>query len=281
MNINTTLLIIAALVPAVWLCVYVFRKDRVEKEPIGLLLQLFALGALVSFAAAYLEDFVLDIIDAAFKSHTHTMADGTVVMTKKVFYVYNFIKYFFGVALVEEAVKWLMLVQTTKTNDEFDSLFDGIIYAVFVSLGFAAIENVFYVTQYGWGNALARAVLSVPGHMFFGVMMGYHYSFWHITDKAKLMEQTLEAQDRIVPRAPFSSARSIALSLIVPIAAHGIYDYCCTLGTMWATVLFYAFVAFMYAHCFGKIKKMSDYDIYTSDYAEILIERKYPELSNK
>ncbi len=275
------LLIIAALVPAVWLCVYVFRKDRVEKEPIGLLLQLFALGALVSFAAAYLEGFVLDIIDAVFSSRTLTMADGTVVMSKKVFYTYNFVKYFIGVALIEEAVKWLILVQTTKQHEEFDSLFDGIIYAVFVSLGFAAIENVFYVTQYGWGNALARAVLSVPGHMFFGVMMGYHYSFWHITDKAKLMEQALQAQESIVPTAPFSSAKSIALSLLVPIAAHGIYDYCCTLGTIWATVFFYAFVAFMYVHCFGKIKKMSDYDIYTSDYAEILIERKYPELTNK
>ena len=175
MTVNTILLVIAGLVPAVVLCFYVFSKDKVEKEPLPLLLKLLLLGAISCLPAAYLETAIISVIDGIFKNLT---------MTPILDRIYKAVYYFIGVALVEEGLKWLILYYVTKNNKEFNCIFDGMIYAIFVSLGFAAFENVLYVMEYGWINAVMRAILSVPGHMFFAVMMGWYYSLWHITELA-------------------------------------------------------------------------------------------------
>ena len=70
-------------------------------------------------------------------------------------------------------------------------------HAVFVSLGFAAFENILYVLQYGFSNALMRAVASVPGHTFFGIMLGYYYSFSHIAGKTAETEEYPKSIDAI------------------------------------------------------------------------------------
>ena len=182
-DLNTVLLIIAALLPAIILSIYIYKKDRVEKEPLTLLLKLFLFGALVCFPAAYIEEFVIGIIDGIF---------GEIYEGDSIFYIYNFIYYFIGIALVEEGVKLLVLKYIVQDNNNFDCFFDGVIYAVFVSLGFAALENIFYVLQYGFSNAILRGILSVPGHMFFGVMMGYYYSRWMVYKKANAILKKLK-----------------------------------------------------------------------------------------
>jgi len=279
MGLQEFLLVAAALLPAIVLCIYTFKKDRVEKEPIGLLLRLFLFGALSVFPAALIESGVIDGIDAMFRQSFITMPDGSVEMNTGTFYVYNFIKYFIGVALVEEGVKFCVLVWVTKKTKEFNSLFDGLIYAIFVSLGFAALENVFYVLDYGWINAIQRAILSVPGHMFFSVLMGYYYSEWHITQKAKAMEQQLKQDGYIKKSAPeFSVARSRVLCFLMPILAHGFYDYCCTLGDTWSMSMFYIFIAFLYWYCFKKIRLMSRADTRDTSFAKVMVMRKYPSL---
>ncbi len=263
MDINTWLLVAAALLPAIVLCVYIFKKDRVEKEPIGLLLKLFAFGAFACYPAAEIEGIVIGLIDET--------------CFNLPFGVYNFIKYLIGVALVEEGLKWIILKWFTRRNTEFNSLFDGVIYAVFVSLGFAALENVFYVLEYGFSNAVMRAFLSVPGHMFFAVMMGYHYSLWHMTEKAGMLEKQLlenvSARDGV---RVFSTKKNAACSLIMPVLAHGIYNHCCTMGTLLSIVVFYLFVIFMYVSCFTKIRKMSKADMSDVSFAKKMLIRKYP-----
>ena len=76
------------------------------------------------------------------------------------------------VGLIEEGSKFFFLYRFTWKDKAFNYRFDGIVYAVFVSLGFAALENVFYVFNYGTGVALQRALLTIPGHMSFAVYMG-------------------------------------------------------------------------------------------------------------
>ena len=120
-------------------------------------------------------------------------------------YLYVAVDMFIGVALVEEGFKWLTLVFFTKKSKEFNCLFDGMIYAIFVSLGFAALENILYVLNNGWVNAATRAILSVPGHMFFAVMMGYYYSRWNIFAKAREGEEWLAANGYIRIRNGASS----------------------------------------------------------------------------
>lgn len=273
------ILILIALLPAIVLCVYVFKKDRVEKEPIGLLVKLLIFGAISCFPAAYIEIVLEEIINSSFAEQTAMMIQNPYAYTDSASYAYNFVKYFIGVALVEELVKFAVLVMVTRKNKEFNSIFDGIIYSVFVSLGFAALENVLYVLEYGLATAILRAVLSVPGHMFFAVMMGYHYSMWHLTDKAILAERELKAKGYISPYAKeFSSTKSIIMCILVPVLAHGWYDFCCTVDSAWAILALVIFVVFMYVHCFKKIKKMSQNDGLEANYVHYMLERKYPSL---
>lgn len=277
MELNTILLTLAALVPACVLCIYVFKKDRVEKEPIWLLLFLLLCGMASCTPAAWFETIIIDGIDFAFAHHVIAM--GKSEISGMSFYLYNFVKFFFGVALIEEGLKWLFLRVATFKNKNFNCLFDGMIYAIFVSLGFAALENVMYVTEYGWINAFTRGVLSVPGHMFFAVMMGYHYSKWNILSKAKAEEQRLKAKGIISQDAKeFNSSREGILSIAMPVLLHGIYNFCCTMGGTIFTYIFVAFILFLYYYCFKKIKKFSKADNYNGTYTKYLILRKYPDL---
>lgn len=279
MTINNFLLMLAALLPAVVLCVYVFQKDRVEKEPLRLLMRLLLLGTLCCFPAAYVERFIFSILKWLFSGSIYTDAQGVEYIAKNIFYKYHFIKYFFGVALVEEGFKWLALLYATKHNEEFNSLFDGLIYAVFVSIGFAAYENVGYVLQYGWMNAVMRGVLAVPGHMFFAVLMGYHYSFWHVYEKAGVLEEQLKAEGIVRSSTSIQGKGYMILSLLMPILAHGMYDFCCTLSSAIGVLVFYVFIAGLYIYCFRKIKAMSAADSSDDRYVAAILLRKYPFLS--
>lgn len=250
------LLGVAGLLPAIVLCIYIYIKDRVEKEPIGLLIKLLISGVIICFPVVIFENYLLKIVG------------GNPILE-------NFV----GIALVEEGFKWLALIFITKSKKEFDSLFDGIIYATFVSLGFAAFENLLYVFEYGWVTAIARAITSVPGHTFFGVFMGYYYSMWNIISRAVEKEKRLKKEGFIPESTPeFSTARFTVLSLLLPVLVHGFYDYCCTIGGAVSTWIFIIFIVALYIYCFGKIKKMSVKDAPISNYVSALLARKYPEL---
>ena len=179
-------LLLLALAPACVLLFYIWKKDKSEKEPPGLLLLLFFGGVLSCLPASILETLLITPIEQAFGfDDATTIADGGVS-----FVIGSFLEYFFGVALVEEGLKFLVMFLLTHKSRHFNSLFDGMIYAIFVSLGFAAFENIFYVFDYGVGTALVRAVMSVPGHMFFAVFMGYYYSMWHLYKTANTVENS-------------------------------------------------------------------------------------------
>lgn len=278
-GLNTGLLVIAALLPALILCIYVFKKDRAEKEPIGLLLGLLALGAVICYPAAEVEGIFLSIIAEVFAPFTSSVGNDVYFSSHLSYIMYNVAENFIGIALVEEGFKFLVLYLVTRKNKNFNSLFDGIIYSVFVSLGFAALENVLYVTQYGWGNAVVRALLSVPGHMFFAVFMGYYYTMWNLFSKANALEKNYKANGLIVPNATeFEYKNYLTLSLVMPVLAHGFYDFCCSVNYTIATIGLYVFVIFLYIYCFKKIKNMSKIDGDNNTLSFGLVLRKYPYL---
>lgn len=278
MKLNDILLVCAALLPAIVLCVYVFKKDKVEKEPIGLLLLLLLSGVLICYPAATVEGVLFEIIDNIFMPFGYEEG-GEIYLDDTTFRIYNACIYFIGVALVEEGFKFIAMYLITRNNKNFNSLFDGLIYAVFVSLGFAGFENIFYVLDYGWTNAVMRALMSVPGHMFFAVLMGYYYSMWHMYEKAGERERFYKNAGFIDPAAPeFSGSKYLALCLIIPTLGHGLYDYCCTIGTPLATVGLYAFLIFLYIYCFARIRKMSKGDMYDTTYSNVMVFRKHPYL---
>lgn len=188
----STILIVAALLPAFALLVYVYRKDTVEKEPVGLIVRVFVLGVVAGPIAAILESILIGVFDAI-------LPYGMLLIV---------LEYFVGVAAVEEALKYLAL-STVRKNPAFNYVFDGIVYAVAAALGFAALENVLYVLDGGLGVAVSRALFSVPGHCADGVVMGCFFGL------AKQREA----------HGNKSGARTYYwLAFILPVIEHGFYD---------------------------------------------------------
>lgn len=187
-----SLLFAAAVLPALALLVYVYQKDKVEKEPVGIIVRLFFLGVLGGPIAAAVEGILFNVFEAV-------IPQGVVLLV---------IEYFVGVAMVEEGVKYLAL-NTMRTNPEFNYVFDAIVYAVAVSLGFAALENVFYVFDGGMEVAVTRAIFSVPGHCADGVVMGCFYGL---------------ARQREVLGNKSGAKTYYLLAFFLPVIEHGFYD---------------------------------------------------------
>ena len=150
--------VLLAVAPILIIIIYIYCKDKYEKEPKGLLLISFVFGAIVSIIITTILYLGFDII--------LPLKDESSILQQ-------FIKAFFVVALVEEFSKYVIVRYFAQPKFEFNEPFDGIIYAVMVSMGFAATENVFYVLEGGAEVAVLRAFTAVPAHATFGILMGY------------------------------------------------------------------------------------------------------------
>ncbi|WP_298881653.1 PrsW family glutamic-type intramembrane protease [uncultured Polaribacter sp.] len=151
-------LLLLAIAPAFIVILYIYFKDKFEKEPVSFLFKNFILGA----TASILLTVVLG-----------TIAAKLIPLTNEASVVQQFLKAFIVVALVEEFSKYVIVRFYAQRNKEFNEPFDGIVYAVMVSMGFAALENVLYVFQYGVSTGITRAFTAVPAHATFAILMGY------------------------------------------------------------------------------------------------------------
>ena len=187
---NILILIAAALLPVILLLLYIWKKDP-QKEPTSQLVKAVLWGVAICIPVAILEMGINTMIFGS-GAKPANLIDTTITS-------------FFVAALPEESFKLLALWLVLRKNPYFDEHFDGIVYAVCVGLGFAALENVFYVIQdEEWLSvAICRALLAVPGHYAFAILMGYYYSVYHF-----------------INHSPKVAVRI----LLVPVVAHGIYD---------------------------------------------------------
>jgi len=151
-------LIFVALAPVIIIIIYIYVKDKYEKEPKRLLLLSFIFGAVVSIL---------------FTTLLYSGFDFFLPLKNNFSITEQFIKAFFVVALSEEFSKYIIVRYVSQPRKAFNEPFDGIIYAVMVSMGFAATENLIYVTQGGYEVALLRAFTAVPAHAAFAILMGY------------------------------------------------------------------------------------------------------------
>lgn len=187
---NIIIILSAAILPAILLWLFIWKKDT-QKEPTSWLLKAVLWGVTIIIPVAILESEIETILFGV--EGKPTTLFGTITMA-------------FGVAaLPEETFKLLALWMVLRRNPYFDEHFDGIVYAVCVGLGFAAFENIMYVFgEEDWfSTAIVRALLAVPGHYAFAILMGYYYSVYHFVDH---------------------SPKVAACVLLVPVLAHGTYD---------------------------------------------------------
>ncbi len=230
-NLFNPILIAAAVIPAVFLMIKIYRADKLETESPRMLLQLAGLGVLATVVAMVLEQlggYILPYLVSSEQS-------------------YEVLFYFVVVALSEEGAKYFFLKRRTWFSNEFNCQFDAVVYSAFVSLGFALAENVGYVMRFGFGTALVRAVTAIPGHACFGVFMGAFYGIAKRYDNFGYPEKSRNAR---------------ILSVLLPALLHGAYDYIATRAEAGYTVYFVLFVAVLFLTAFKLVQNLSKRDQY-------------------
>lgn len=182
-------LVLLALAPIAVIILFIYLKDKYEKEPKKLLLIAFILGAIVSILITTL---------------LYVFFEYTVPLTNAKSVLQQFVQAFLVVGFTEELSKYLIVLLFAQRLKEFNEPFDGIVYSVMVSMGFAATENLMYVLESGVNTALLRAFTAVPAHATFGILMGFFMG------KAKFSNQRM---------------RLNITGLILAIIFHGAYDF--------------------------------------------------------
>lgn len=174
-------LITSAIIPPLLIAFFIYRNDLYEVEPHRLLIKTFFLGFLITIPMILIE-----------------------LLTGEIFE--NILLYsLLGVALVEEGIKYLTLLLYNYKKDDFNEPYDGIIYSVMLTMGFALVENVMYVIQGGGEVAILRMFSAIPLHATCGIIMGYFLG------KAKMEHENTE--------------KNKVLALVIPTIIHGLYNY--------------------------------------------------------
>jgi len=188
------ILLTAAVAPVVFMLHFVYVRDKYEPEPLGRVLTVFFVSCLTVIPAAIVEAILLQF-----------QPGGLIGIAIAAFLV---------IALSEEFFKYLAIKWLAVRHPSFNEVYDGILYAVAASLGFAVVENIMYVffsaaegTGAGMTVAVARALLSVPGHALWGVMMGYYIG------RAKLEPDVTKKRPLVI--------KGLALAIFW----HGLYDF--------------------------------------------------------
>ena len=223
------ILVAAAVIPAIFLMIKVYNSDRLEKESPHMLWVMVRSGILSALIALVLERVFGSLLTAT----VHNQG------------LYQVLLYFIVVALSEEGAKYFMMYRNSWNSEEFDCQFDGIVYAVFVSLGFALWENISYVMHYGFSVALIRALTAIPGHTCFGVFMGLFYG------AARKFENRGDSQ---------KSMRLRCFGVAIPAILHGAYDYIASVEE--GTLLFVLFIAALFFVSYRIVTRMSKVDHY-------------------
>lgn len=186
--INVLFLLALALAPGAAIGLYIYLKDKHEREPLGLLIRSFFFGILSVFVTL----LISKVLSAYFTIDEASVSEQAVHA-------------FLIVALVEEFSKFIFVRGILYNNSNFNEPFDGIVYSVMVSMGFATFENILYVVEGGLSTALMRMFTAVPAHATFAILMGYYLG------KAKFEH-----------KKSYYALHALAVATLF----HGAYDYC-------------------------------------------------------
>lgn len=217
-------LFLLAIAPAFLLLAYVYFRDKYEKEPLGLILRGFFAGAVIIIPVAMIERWLMQL-NPGLGHYSNSVYEGFIVAGG-----------------TEEFFKFSALYLLFWRNRNFNERYDGIVYAVSISLGFAAIENIFYVYQGSYHVGLVRAFTAVPGHTLFGVLMGYYLGL------ARFI--------------PVRRNEFLAKSLVVPFLFHGAYDFMLLSGHPVLLIGFIPFLIILWRIGLKRMKQHVDTSIF-------------------
>ena len=217
-------LIVLAVAPVMIIAVYIYLRDRYEREPAGQLGLALIAGGLITMPVVFVEGWL------SFPAHS---LSGMASAAWNALVV---------AAITEESFKFLALMILFWNNPNFNEKFDGIVYASFIALGFAGVENVLYVADGGVEVGLIRAFTAVPGHALFGIIMGY--------------------QAGLARFYPSERRRRLFYALALPVLLHGLYDFILMSEHPYLLLGFIPYVIFLWIFGFRRMRQLSDRSIY-------------------
>lgn len=216
------LLFFLALLPVIYLCNYAAQRDS-KPESIHTLEKFFKDGILISIPV-----IICELCFSYFGEDTQTTDMSKI-----------FLQVLYGVALIEEGFKWIIVMFKGYNNSEFDQSYDIIVYSIYTGLGFAAFENVEYVFTGGLITALTRMLTAVPGHFCFAIAIGYFLG------KAKIGQ---------LEHNTLKEVFNALLSIVVPVILHTIYDFLLEIN---AVEVWFAYIIILFVSSFGILNKAS------------------------
>lgn len=208
-----------ALAPTLICLIYIFIRDKYEKEPLQLLFIGVFFGIIITAPISKTENFIM-----LFMPDLNLIEENLYIS-------------FVVAGFTEEFFKYVILFFLTWYNKNLNEWFDGIVYAVFISLGFAGVENILYVLSDTYGGvktAINRGIFSVPGHALFGVNMGYYFTL-----------------AKFIPR---KRLKYLSFAFFSPLLLHGIYDSILAFYKSYTIVIFMFFIVYLWKNGFKKIK---------------------------
>ena len=219
-------ILILAILPISFFAGWIYLKDRYEKEPPLKLIKYFLLGILVSIFAIILELYFSKLN----------------IFSGILGYIYTA---FFVAAFTEEVVKSIILIPILLRDNDFNEKLDGIIYSIFLSLGFATVENIIYLMRERLDLSLelgiTRGLISIPSHVMFAITMGYYIS------KYKFAKEDSEKNKYLI------------YAIIIPILLHGVFDFILMIGYRWAIIVFIVYIIFLWKINLDKLDKYTLY----------------------
>ena len=215
-------ILILAILPVSIFVGWIYFKDKYEKEPPIKLIEYFLLGILVSILAIVLELYFSKL----------NIFSGTIGALYTAFFV---------AAFTEEGLKSIILIPILLKDKDFNEKLDGIIYSIFLSLGFATIENIIYLMRerldLSFELGITRGLISI----LFAITMGYYiskYKFAKDDDKKN---------------------KYLIYAIIMPILLHGVFDFILMIGYRWAIIVFIVYIIFLWKINLDKLDKYTLY----------------------
>lgn len=158
-----------ALAPGAAIGLFIWLRDKYDREPLKHMFISFMLGVLCAIPAVIMSLSLGKLIPVDYQNIFSVAIYALIV-----------------VAFAEEFAKFLILRFYAYRQKEFNEPYDGIVYGAIISLGFAGIENILYVMDGGLQVGILRMFTAVPAHASFGIIMGYYFGLaWKHKDKAR------------------------------------------------------------------------------------------------
>lgn len=225
MLFNTLLFV--SLAPVLIIAFYIYSRDRYEKEPFSILIKALFAGVLTVIPAVIIEKIL---------TRLSPFGEGMAYAGYTAFVVAGF---------TEELMKFMAFFFFFWKNKNFNEKFDGIVYAVYISLGFAAIENILYVFTGGVGVGVVRAITAVPAHALFGIVMGFYFGLARFDGNHRKL--------------------NLILAFLLPFLFHGLYDFILMSNSQLLLTVFIPLFVYFWVMGFRKMARLSDASVFRNN----------------